>query len=248
MGGYSLEFILKGSGSDIRIFLPKPIIIHENSRASIGLKNFSTYNNITNIEKGRNSALKIKVPGTSEFTLVELETGAYELDTILKAIYDFIEQKYPSLKNVREDFKLIANEATSKCTIMLKGEYGIDFNVSNSICSVLGYDKSDIFKGTGRYTAKNIVMISTTSQLLFNCNIVESSYCNNIQIPLIYNCVIDVPAGYRLAREIHNISYKRLNTRQISNIHLWLTNESGAKITLKNDLLIVTLSLSIENG
>ena len=247
MGGYSLEFIVKGTGSDIRIFLPKPIIIHENSRGSIGLKNFSTYNNITNIERGKNNAFKLKVPG-SEFTLVELETGAYELDTILKAIYDFIEQKYPSLKNVREDFKLIGNEATSKCTFMFKGEYGIDFNVSNSICSLLGYNKTDVFKGAGRYVAKNIVMISTATQLLFNCNIVEGSYCNNIQIPLIYNCVIDVPAGYRLAREIHNVSYKRLNTRQISNIHLWLTNESGAKINLRNDLLIVTLSLSIENG
>ena len=183
MGGYSLEFILKGSGSDIRIFLPKPIIIHENSRASMGLKNFSTYNNITNIEKGRNSALKIKVPGSSEFTLFELESGAYELDSISEAIYDFIEQKFSSLKNVRQDFKLIGNEATSKCTFMLKGEYGIDFNVSNSMCSVLGYNKSDVFKGTGRYIAKNIVMISTARQLLFNCNIVEGSYCNNIQIP-----------------------------------------------------------------
>ena len=114
--------------------------------------------------------------------------------------------------------------------------------------SILGCKKTDLFKGTRRYVAKSIVMIATVNQLLFNCNIVEGSYCNNIQIPLINNCIIDVPAGYRIAREIINISYKRLNTRQISNIHLWITDEVGRFVNLRDDLLVVTLSLSIEDG
>ena len=246
MVGYTIEFILKGDGSDITIFLPTPIVIPDGKRASLGLKNFSTYNNIANVEKGKNNAFMLKVPG-KPFRLFELPTGAFELDSICEAIYEFIEEHYPSIKDVREKFKLAGSDATSKCILTFKDDYGIDFNVPNSLCEILGYEKTDKFQGPGRFIAEKIVMIATVTQLLFNCNIVEGSYFNSLQIPLIYNCVIDVPAGYRLSRELTNISYKRLNTSQISNIHLWITDEQGRFINLRKDLLVVTLSLIIEN-
>ena len=63
--------------------------------------------------------------------------------------------------------------------------------------------------------------------------------------PFIYNCGIDVPVGFRLSRELTDISYKSLTTSQISHIRLWVTDQNGAAVNLRDDDLTVTLSLKL---
>ena len=58
-----------------------------------------------------------------------------------------------------------------------------------------------------------------------------------------YNCGINVPVGYRLYLELSDISYKSLTTSQISHIRLWIVDQHGAPVNLRNDELTVTLSL-----
>ena len=62
-------------------------------------------------------------------------------------------------------------------------------------------------------------------------------------MPFLYNCGINVPSGYRLTRELTDISYKSLNTSQISHIRIWIVDEHGTLINLRNEDLTVTLSL-----
>ena len=54
---------------------------------------------------------------------------------------------------------------------------------------------------------------------------------------------INVPSGYRLTRELTDIAYKSLNTSQISHIRIWIVDEYGTPINLREDDLTVTLSL-----
>ena len=84
------------------------------------------------------------------------------------------------------------------------------------------------------------------TQLVFNTNITESNYINEHEVPFIYNCSIDVPVGYRLMREIDNVSYKTLTTNQISTIRVLITDQNGASVDLRGDELLVTLSLKLE--
>ena len=64
-------------------------------------------------------------------------------------------------------------------------------------------------------------------------------------MPFLYNCTVDVPAGYRLTRELTDISYKRLTTSQISHIRVWIVDQDGAPVNLRKDQLTVTLSLKL---
>lgn len=243
----NIEFIIRGRGSDISNDFLEPITIPtETYEAKLGIKNFSTYNNIPNIEVGRNNQLKIKVPGDVDFKIFTLDTGAYELSIIAKQLVEWIEITYPHLKNVEENFKLIGNEATSKAEFLFKDDYGIDFNVEHSICRLLGFKKDRSFKGPGRYIASEIVNIANVTQLIFNCNLTESNYINGRETPFLYNCGIDVPVGYRLARELTDISYKTLTTSQISHIRIWIVDQNGAPVNLRNDDLVVTLSLRLK--
>ena len=65
-------------------------------------------------------------------------------------------------------------------------------------------------------------------------------------MPFLYNCPIDVPVGYKLSRELTDITYKRLTTSQISHIRIWIVDQNGAPVNLRNDDLVVTLSLKLK--
>ena len=98
-----IEIIVRGKGSKITSDFREPIIIpSELYTAQIGLKNFTTFNNIPNVFKDRNNQLKIKVPGDEEWHVFTLETGAYELKVIAEQIVEWITVKYPKLKDVKD--------------------------------------------------------------------------------------------------------------------------------------------------
>ena len=241
----NIELILNGIGSDISNDFYEPIVIPtEEYEAKLGLKSFSTYNNIPNVEEKRNNSLKIKVPG-HEYKVFSLDTGAYELSMISMQIIEWIKLEYPELEKVEENFKLTGNEATSKAEFIFKGDYGVDFNVQSSMHELLGFDKDLKIQGTGKYVAKRIINIVTVTQLVFNCSLTESNFVNGRESPFLYNCSVNVPVGYRLFRELSDISYKSLTTSQISHIRLWIVDQDGTPVNLRKDKFTVTLSLRL---
>ena len=167
--------------------------------------------------------------------------------SINKQIQEFISQNHPKLKDVDENFKLIGNDATQKAEFIFRIDgYGVDFDIEYSLHKLLGFNKNDKFENRGRHIAENIVDIVKVTQMVFNTNITESNYVNAQEVPFIYSCSIDVPGGYRLMREINNVSYKTLTTSQISIIRVWITDQNGAPVNLRGDELLITLSLKLE--
>ena len=242
-----VEIILRGKGSDISTDFYEPINIPTDVyEAKLGLKSFSTYNNIPNFVEGKNNKLKIKVPGETTFKVFTLDTGAYEVMVIAQQLLEWIKVNFPKVENVEENFKLIPNYATSKVDWFFKGDYGVDFNVDASCYEQLGFKKDDIFEGTGLYPGRSIVNITSVTQLIFNCNLTRSNYINGREMPFIYNCGINVPSGYRLTRELTDIAYKSLNTSQITHIRIWIVDEHGSPVNLREDELTVTLSLKFK--
>ena len=242
----NLEFILKGKGSDISCNFNEPIIIPTDIyEARIGLKNFATYNSIPNVDINHNNQLKVKVPG-HDFVIFSLDTGAYEMSAINTQLQEWIEIKYPTLKDVDTNFKLLGNEATSKAEFLFKDDYGIDFNVQHSMHELLGFKKDSTFTGKGRYIGSDIVDIAKVTQLIFLCNVTDTNYINGEAVPFLYNCGINVPSGFRLSRELTKISYKRLTTSQLSHIRIWIVDQNGYPIDLREDVFIVTLSLRLK--
>ena len=241
-----IEIILKGKGSSISSDFAEPLIISEEQYvAQIGLKSFTTYNNIPNVASEKNNKIKIRVPGDKIWHVFSLETGAYELKVIAQQMVEWIMIKFPKLKNVEDNFKLLGNEATSKAEFCFFDDYGVDFGVDASMCKLLGFESRDKYSGVGQYRGKEIVNITNVTQLIFNCNVTTSNYKNGKEMPFLYNCSVDVPSGYRLGRELTKIAYKSLNTTQISHICIWIVDEHGVPVNLREEDLIVTLSLRI---
>ena len=238
----SCEIIVRGKGSDISSDFYEPIKLSEEYHAQLGVKSFSTYNNIPNVVEGLNNKMKIKVPG-HDYKTFALDTGAYEMKVIARQLLEWIEVTYPELENVEENFKLIPNYATSKADFFIKGDYGVDFQVDASCFELLGFDNTDKMQGTGLYPGKRIVAITSVTQLIFNCNLTTSNYINGKEMPFLYNCGVNVPSGYRLTRELTDIAYKNLTTSQISHIRIWIVDEHGRSVNLRDADLTVTLAL-----
>ena len=76
-------------------------------------------------------------------------------------------------------------------------------------------------------------------------SLVVSNYVNDMLVPFIYNCGVDVAAGYKLARELTDLSYKNITTSQISHIRVWIVDQCGAPVNLRDDHLAITLSLKL---
>ena len=244
----NFEFIIRGRGSDISTKFSQPIVIPTHAyEAKIGLKGFVAYNTIPNITENQNNKLRIKTPDNESYFDVSFDTGSYEIVSINSQLHQFIAEKYPKLKNVAEDFKLIGNDATGKAEFHFQRDgFGVDFDIQGSMHGLLGFKKKDKFENRGRFIAENIVDICPVTQLIFNTNVTESNYINGQETPFIYNTSIDVPPGYRMMREIHNISYKNLTINQISVIRVWITDQLGRPVNLRGDELLVTLSLKLE--
>ena len=167
---------------------------------------------------------------------------------INKQLQEWIAIRCPKAIDVTGTFQLHGNNATSKAEFFLKDEYGIDFNVDHSMNKLLGFKKNRKFQGRGTYGGSTIVDIATVSQLIFLCNVSDSStnFINGKTVPFLYNCGINVPAGYRLSRELTEISYKKLTTSQLTTIRIWIVNQNGLPINLRQDTFIVTSSLQLK--
>ena len=242
------EIILRGKGSDISVQFDNPISIPTDEYvAKIGLKSFVTFNNIANVIEGSNNSVKVKAAGEKDFAVCRLATGAYEIEQISGEIQQFLKNKYPKLTKIEEAIQIIGNESTQKAEILIGADgYGISFDVENSIHQLLGYKRTDCYKTQGRFIASGIVDIVRVTNLVFNTNISQSNYINNFLTPFVYACSLDVPPGYRIQREVSNISYKRLTTNQITHLRCWVTDQLNRSIDIRGDELIVILSLRLE--
>ena len=240
-----IQFIVSGSGSDVETVLPAPLKIPDEAIVSeIGLRSFSMYNSIPNVDM-TNRNLLFKVPSSNNWVKVAYPVGAYELKAVAEHLYEWVENRYPEIKKASDEFEIQANEATSKCVVVFKKDgYGINFDTENSIGPLLGWG-SQKRQGRGIYPAPEIVNISTVSTILFNTNISQMNFINGVSQPYIFSCNVNVPPGFRLAREISEVVYKKLNTRSISSIRVWLTDSSGAAINIRGEKLTVSLSLRL---
>lgn len=129
----SLTFTLTGRSSILGYNFNPPIYLDEDPTVEyeIGLANFDTFNMIPNIEKSNN----IFVWGeTNNMRTVEVPIGSYELKDLLELLTDKIfEQDSEAI------IIMTPNIQTAKVTIRTNRK--IDFQVNNSVGTVLGFEK-----------------------------------------------------------------------------------------------------------
>ena len=123
----------------------------------------------------------------------------------------------------------IANVNTLQCILTVVGaKCKVSFDVPNSPASVLGF-KQNIVYGVGRHASVNFILV--------HCNIIHSLYMRRTQSPVAYNFFPNAAPGKNILEAPHNLIYLPVTVDVISTMSVWLTDQHGELLDLREEEL-----------
>ena len=168
---------------------------------------------------------------------IHIPTGCYEIKAI-NELQRFIMKKI----GYKEDEKRIIlspNPNTLCCVLeILHEKCRVDFNVDESLCKVLGFNKK-IYKA-GRYESENRVNILSVNSILVHCDVIGASRLNGIEALLIYSFFPDVAPGEKIVSTPVHLIYIPLTLNIISHRTCWLTDQNGKDLNLRGEEVTLT--------
>lgn len=231
---------IRGNSSELSVLYYPPIEL--DSDYYLGLIGFQTWNSIPNIEENINNCIKIKN------VIIKIPTGSYEITDIEKNIQSQILQtifkndiiKEQEIENPRKFFSLEANNNTLKCEINSK--FDVDFNISNSIGTLLGYSPK-LYKANKIHESDLPIKIINVTSIRIECNLTSSAYYNQIPSHTLFEFSPNVEPGYKISIEPRNIVYLPICTNNIDNITLRIVDQDGRLINFRGEDIVVRLEL-----
>lgn len=231
-----MSFILSGSKSDFTVY-HNSVILDSNKKYEAALLSLDTYNSIPNITEGKNNIFRYSSDNGKTWKTVALNTGAYELAAINNEI------KRQLLVNGDSDIAVTITGNVSRLTSIVSIEnqsYKVDFNVPQSIRSILGFEAMVI--GYGYNESSNIVNIMQVNSILVNIDIIMGSNVNGLPSPTIYSFYPNVAPGYKIVeRPNPALIYYPVSRHDISRMRVWLTDQNDNLIDLRGETITIRI-------
>ena len=102
----------------------------------------------------------------------------------------------------------------------------VDFNIENSIRSVLGFEGKK-YKGKKRYESENKVDILNVNSIFVHCDVINPSRVNGIPAPIIYSFFPNATPGDKIVSQPQHLVYMPLTLNVISSMTVWVTDQKG---------------------
>ena len=232
----SQSIVLNSNKSEFRNSFYPPLQLDPKGKHEIALLNLDMYHSVPNIDESNN---KFIYYCDDEKFIIEIPTGSYEI----KEIDNFIQKIL--IKNSHDDFfDIKANITTLKCILNIKnGCIKINFNEENSLKSLLGFSDDTVLEGVGEYEGQNIVNILSVNSIFVNCDIIEGSYLNDSQKPILYSFFPNVSPGYKIVEKPQSVVYLPITLPVLNSIHIWLTDQNHKLLNLKGETITLRLHL-----
>ena len=129
---------------------------------------------------------------------------------------------------------------TMKCLMEIK-QGAINFDVENSIASLLGFGKA-VYK-QGKYTSQKIVDIMGFRTINIHCNVISGVKDNGNNTDIIYTFTLTEPPGYLINIIPTNILYQNVTKDRIEYIEFHIKDEHGRPIDFNGDVLSFSLHM-----
>jgi hypothetical protein len=232
-----MTFVLNGRTSDFTTS-HNSVTLMPHKKYEAALLSLDVYNSIPNITVGKNNIFKYSVDNGVNWKTIAFETGAYELEEINKEI----KRQMKSNNDNDTAITIVGNVSRLTSIINIESEdYKIDFNVANSIGSVLGFGGAQII-GYGYTESPNIVDIMVVNSIMVNIDIIMGSYVNGFPSPTIYSFYPNVKPGYKIVeRPNPSLIYYPLSRDDISRMRVWLTDQHGNLIDFRGERITIRI-------
>jgi len=230
------SFILSGNTSNF-VTCHNSILLDPKKEYEAALLSLDIYNSIPNITKGKNNVFKYSIDNGVTWKTIAFNTGAYEL----AAINDEIKRQLIANGDDDEAITLTTNVSRLTSIVIIENQaYKIDFGVSNSIGSILGFGAVVI--GHGYNESPNIVDIMQVNSILVNIDIIMGSYVNGSPSPAIYSFYPNVAPGYKIVeRPNPSLIYYPLSRHDISRMRVWLTDQNGNLVDTRGETITIRI-------
>ncbi|CAG2189728.1 unnamed protein product [Mytilus edulis] len=216
-----------------------PLQLKEHKTYEMALVNLETYYSIPNIHAGNNSFRYSPDDGANWFPIA-LSTGSYGINNISEEI-----QRQMQINKHKAKIILDANRATLRATLTLAIHYQVDFNVDNSLSTVLGFE-CQVYTyqiATNGYAEGEHIVNIISIDILVDCDIIHGSYVNGTQQSTIYSFFPGVDPGEKIIQTPKNLVYLPVTLKTISRMQTNLTDQDGRPIDIRGEHLTIRFHL-----
>lgn len=235
-----VEYVIV-SGKDSRLFTrfnPPMVFEPVNSGYEVALCRLETYYSFKNIDK-ENNAIRISFDGGKSWIDLRIPAGCYDIEGVNEALQLLLVERGKK----KTDVVLLGNKNTFKCVLeIVRDSIIVDFNIKNSIRSVLGFEAKK-YVGGKRYESESKVRILSVNSILVHCDIIHPSRVNGIFAPVIYNFFPNVSPADKIICQPSHLMYMPLSLSTISSMTAWITDQEGRILDLGGERLTITFHI-----
>ncbi|ESO99309.1 hypothetical protein LOTGIDRAFT_158389 [Lottia gigantea] len=214
--------------------------LDRNQEYELGLKYFSVYNSIRNINE-KNNQIKISTDNGVTFKTISLLPGSFEYI----AINEYLSE-YGGSINGKNNIEFEGNLNLNKIKLILRNNSQVDFNVENSLNTLLGFDKRVYTQSTLAPHKANIE--NDIDVINIHCNLINGGFFNKYKRQIIYSLpTFTVPIGYRIIEKPFQTTYLPLNSFMIKDINLEIKDGKNRFIDFGNEEIVIQLHLKQKN-
>ena len=225
----TFQIVLTGVGSKLETTFSPPLDLHVGCKYEIALASFESYYSFPNIDASNNK-FKVLIKG-KKWVDIEIPIGSYELSDINQET----QRQIISADGAKDDVQFIPNMNTLKCLLILKKGVQVDMRGETSIRTVLGFE-AKVYKDA-RNESESTVDIMKVNSIFVHCNIINSSYVNGIQKPVIYSFFPACLPGEKIIEKPNTLIYLPISLDVIPYMTSWITDQNNKLIDLRSEKL-----------
>ena len=223
--------LIRGNSQNITATFEPPLLLDQHMQYEIALINANIWYSWFNIRRDNNT---FRYYDGSEWIDLRIPIGAYNIDDINKYIKRQLSDE--------ESITIEPNFNTLRSELILKDGYQVDFDIDNSIGSVLGFDKRAVATTT---SSDHLVDITSVHSILVHCDLVSESYINGRSGDVIYSFNPNKPPGYLLTEQPNEKTFLPVTRRdRISSINIRITDQEDREIDLNDERTTLSISYS----
>ncbi len=243
--GDEQRLIISGNNSRLysRYNPPMEFLSPSNAGYEMALHRLEMFHSYPNINTNNNS-INISLDSGKTWLNLKIPIGCYDIDGINDTLQRLIPNKSNDGKEGAPYVVLSSNKYTLKCVLEInKDSIIVDFNIDNSIRSILGF-KAKKYKGDKqRYESEDKVKILLVRSIQVHCDVINPSCVNGVLAPVIYNFSPNVPPAERIISQPQHLIYVPLAISVIPSMTVWITDQSGKILDLRGEELTLTFHI-----
>ena len=188
----------------------------------------------------------------SHFITYDLTPGIYTIQDISDAIGTF--------SGHEETIQLVYDNISMRATIILKFKNEkvkfalgtLRFGKQSFFHTLLGFspywdyepsNSSHVFI-PGIYRSDKIILnLNTIDKIHLKCDCIDGSIQDGVRQPILFNFVLDTPAGYKVFCETETIHYKKINKSVLNTITFYLEDDNNKVVDFNGKTLTFTLQM-----